>query len=415
MSAVLDHLPSERALGRVNRVLVDVAGRRVRIEVANPLRSSSLGGDDESRLASELSQYYLDLCDLREICREHFGESCTCQWRTDAVEHSLSVSELAMLTKILCDGYSRVEPIAGKLLAQAQVLPQIQNGHGYVQLCFAAQPVVDKLNQKGVSDWLARESQEAFGLSLSFALHVSREREEELEKLRSRLQAEEEERVQQLLAEEETRIRAKEADERPTHKAGRDTGVDSVEPLVVGQIYAEPEPIAIREIVDEMRRASIVGRVFRHERRTLASGRTLIQFNITDFTDSISAKMFVQHERDLAALETFGDGVWVRLQGQVQFDTYAKEIVFMAQAMRPEPLLCGVTRRRKSGSNCMRTRSCPLKTALQVPRISCGVRRNGDIRRLRLPITAVCNLFRKLMERLRSKEYGSCLGLKRTS
>ncbi|GLG00595.1 DNA polymerase III PolC-type [Alicyclobacillus hesperidum subsp. aegles] len=337
MSAVLDHSPSDRALERVKRVRVDVAGRRVRIEVANPLCSNALNEVDGRRFASELSQYYLDLCQLREICREHFREACTCEWNVGVVDHLLSSDELQMITKLLCDGYSRKEPVAGKLLCQAQVVPRTEERNGQVELRFAAQAVVDKLAQKDVIGWLTRESQEMFGLSLSFTLHVSRESEEELAELRSRLQAEEEERVQQLLAEEETRIRAREAEDRSGNKPGRDAGVESAEPFVVGQMYPDPEPIPIREIVDEMRRASIVGRVFRHERRTLASGRTLIQFNITDFTDSISAKMFVQHEKDLAALETFGDGVWVKLQGQVQFDTYAKEIVFMAQAMRPEP------------------------------------------------------------------------------
>ncbi|MCL6637441.1 MAG: PHP domain-containing protein, partial [Alicyclobacillus sp.] len=109
---------------------------------------------------------------------------------------------------------------------------------------------------------------------------------------------------------------------------------EPVEPLTLGRGITEPLT-PLREIVDEMRRVAVEGRVFGVESRTLPSGRRLVQFYLTDETDSITAKVFVQGERQQQALEPLTDGVYVRIQGQVQFDAYAKELVFLVSDMQP--------------------------------------------------------------------------------
>src|SRR5690606_29127261 len=52
------------------------------------------------------------------------------------------------------------------------------------------------------------------------------------------------------------------------------------------------EPMPISAIQEEERRVTVQGQVFQSEIRELRSGRFLLTFSITDYTDSIVIKMF---------------------------------------------------------------------------------------------------------------------------
>ncbi|CAA7602543.1 DNA-directed DNA polymerase [Acididesulfobacillus acetoxydans] len=99
----------------------------------------------------------------------------------------------------------------------------------------------------------------------------------------------------------------------------------------------EEEPVPLRSIVDEERRVVLTGRVFALEQRQLKSGRKLTTFNLTDRTDSMSAKVFGGEK---AAPLDLRDGEWIKAGGPVQFDRFSGELTFMPKDMvRVSPMV----------------------------------------------------------------------------
>src|SRR5690606_18680305 len=84
------------------------------------------------------------------------------------------------------------------------------------------------------------------------------------------------------------------------------------------------------EIVDEERRIALEGYIFDAETRELRSGRTLLTFKLTDYTDSILIKMFSRDKEDAELLNRVKKGMWVRVRGSVQNDTFVRDLVMIA-------------------------------------------------------------------------------------
>ncbi|GAA4701059.1 PolC-type DNA polymerase III [Brevibacillus fulvus] len=103
----------------------------------------------------------------------------------------------------------------------------------------------------------------------------------------------------------------------------------AVSSLMIGYDIKE-EPVPIKEIQEEERRVVIQGNVFNVELKELRSGRHLLTFNITDYSDSLSVKVFSRDKEDVRMLEVLQDGMWVKVRGSVQHDTYARELVMIA-------------------------------------------------------------------------------------
>ncbi|MCI8967534.1 MAG: PolC-type DNA polymerase III [Lachnospiraceae bacterium] len=88
----------------------------------------------------------------------------------------------------------------------------------------------------------------------------------------------------------------------------------------------EDESIDIEEIWGEMGEVTIRGKVRALETREIRNERTIVSFEITDFTDTIKVKMFV-HNEQLAELT--GDlkvGAFLKLKGVTVNDTFDREL-----------------------------------------------------------------------------------------
>ncbi|WP_203362340.1 PolC-type DNA polymerase III [Bacillus sp. REN10] len=102
-------------------------------------------------------------------------------------------------------------------------------------------------------------------------------------------------------------------------------------PLMIGlKIKDDAEFKKLEEIQDEERRIAIEGYVFDAETKELRSGRTLLTFKITDYTDSLLVKMFSRDKEDAALLTRMKKGMWVRARGTVQNDTFVRDLVMIA-------------------------------------------------------------------------------------
>ncbi|ABO50483.1 DNA polymerase III catalytic subunit, PolC type [Desulforamulus reducens MI-1] len=98
--------------------------------------------------------------------------------------------------------------------------------------------------------------------------------------------------------------------------------------IIIGKpIKGEPKPI--HEITEEERNIIVEGKVFDVEIKQLKSGRQILTFNITDNTDSIEVKKFLE-EDDTETSERLKNGSWVIVRGPVQYDKFSQELTVMA-------------------------------------------------------------------------------------
>ncbi|CAK1227894.1 PolC-type DNA polymerase III [Fructobacillus cardui] len=91
-------------------------------------------------------------------------------------------------------------------------------------------------------------------------------------------------------------------------------------------INADIPVTRLEEIDGEESRVVVEGFVFADEVRELRSGRKLMTLKITDYSSSITAKKFSNNEQDEAVFDQLKAGQWVKVRGNVQEDTYAREL-----------------------------------------------------------------------------------------
>ena len=105
-------------------------------------------------------------------------------------------------------------------------------------------------------------------------------------------------------------------------------------PFQLGVPLKKDEPIIdIKTIQDEERRVTIEGFVFDVEVKELRSGRSLLTAKVTDYTDSILVKMFSRDKEDAHMMERLQKGMWIKVRGSVQNDTFVRDLIIMAQDM----------------------------------------------------------------------------------
>jgi len=116
-------------------------------------------------------------------------------------------------------------------------------------------------------------------------------------------------------------------------------GAESEKKRVSGLLGKEfnGEPVSLHLVVDEERQIIVLGQVFGIEYRKLKSGRLLFTFMITDKSDSISCKIFLEKEQQELDLK---DGEWVKIRGSVQYDRYDSVLTLMPKDMhRTSPVI----------------------------------------------------------------------------
>ncbi|MGE5561338.1 MAG: PolC-type DNA polymerase III [Chloroflexota bacterium] len=105
---------------------------------------------------------------------------------------------------------------------------------------------------------------------------------------------------------------------------------DPASQVLFGRVI-KSDPQAISGIVDEKRGLTICGQVLAVDQRETGSGRTLVVFDITDFTDSITVKLFADPAGGRNPLAgPIVSGAWLKVRGTVQLDRRDQELVMMA-------------------------------------------------------------------------------------
>ncbi len=88
----------------------------------------------------------------------------------------------------------------------------------------------------------------------------------------------------------------------------------------------EDDTIQIDEIWGEMGEVAIRGKVRALDKREIRNERTIVSFEITDFTDTIKVKMFVHNEQLDELLNDLKEGGFYRLKGVTVNDTFDREL-----------------------------------------------------------------------------------------
>jgi len=285
---------------------------------------------------------------LQPVCSES-GVTLNYQVRIDYIVREEHVR--AALSALI-EYYAQSEGVAAGWLNTAEFTLLSQNDLDasvaslfIVRYAFRLEMERVSLMRKGTATWISQMAGSVFGIDLECEFSVDESASEKHELLRREVERVEQRNVHVMVEREEERARQERDHPKEQEKSSFNQGNGSSHwrnksddepsaPLTLGRSINSPLTKLV-EIVDEMRRVAVQGRVFSADTRTLPSGRTLVQFNITDDTSSISAKLFCNSDKQLEALKSLEDGVHLRIQGQVQFDTFAKELVFMVQDMMP--------------------------------------------------------------------------------
>jgi DNA polymerase-3 subunit alpha (Gram-positive type) len=97
-------------------------------------------------------------------------------------------------------------------------------------------------------------------------------------------------------------------------------------PNVIYGREIEDEPIKIEEIEGEIGEVTIRGKVRSFDTREIRNERTIVSFEITDFTDTIKVKIFVHNEQLSELADEIKVGAFLKLKGVAVNDTFDKEI-----------------------------------------------------------------------------------------
>lgn len=88
----------------------------------------------------------------------------------------------------------------------------------------------------------------------------------------------------------------------------------------------EGEITSIADIQGEVGEVVIEGQVVSTDEREIKNEKIIYMFNITDFTDTIQAKIFIQKDEADAVRDNIKKGKFIKLKGVPLYDTYSREI-----------------------------------------------------------------------------------------
>ena len=132
-----------------------------------------------------------------------------------------------------------------------------------------------------------------------------------------------------LAAKAAARIKKNEAAKKTAKKSAPVAPADG--PVQLGRmIDSKQNVIQMKDIEGEERSVVVEGYVFNAEIRELRSGRQLLTFEITDYTSSFAVKKFSRNSDEEAQFANIKAGMWLKVRGPVQEDTWMRDLVITA-------------------------------------------------------------------------------------
>ncbi|WP_313756530.1 PolC-type DNA polymerase III [Tissierella sp.] len=92
-------------------------------------------------------------------------------------------------------------------------------------------------------------------------------------------------------------------------------------------------PIKVKDITMQTGSCIVEGMVFQLETRQIRNNKTLVTFCVSDFSDSITVKVFLSEEQSSEFLLNVENDSYVKIEGDVIFDNYSKSMVIMLNSL----------------------------------------------------------------------------------
>lgn len=115
----------------------------------------------------------------------------------------------------------------------------------------------------------------------------------------------------------------------------------------------DDEAIELATITHEIGEGAVRGRIRGVEVKELRTGKQLMTFTVTDFTDSMSVKLFLNTKENLDEIKgDIKDGAFVKIKGVIAMDSWSKEIA--VSSVRGIKKIPDFTRKRMDNSDVKR-------------------------------------------------------------
>ncbi|MCM1090618.1 MAG: PolC-type DNA polymerase III [Muribaculum sp.] len=88
----------------------------------------------------------------------------------------------------------------------------------------------------------------------------------------------------------------------------------------------EEDAMRIEELVGEMGEVVIRGKILNLDKREIRNEKTILIFDVTDFTDTITVKMFTKNEQVEEILESIKAGAFIKVKGVSMVDKFDHEL-----------------------------------------------------------------------------------------
>lgn len=88
----------------------------------------------------------------------------------------------------------------------------------------------------------------------------------------------------------------------------------------------EEEAMHVEEILGEMGEVVIRGKILKLDSREIKNEKTIVMFDVTDFTDTIGVKLFVGNEHVKELLGSLKPGTFVKVKGMVALDRFDHDL-----------------------------------------------------------------------------------------
>ena len=183
------------------------------------------------------------------------------------------------------------------------------------------------LSQKKLDDAVAKLVQEETGLAMSVHFKNVQSSEEDRARMEQEQRTKTEELLQQIASATQAAEQAKVSAEVGAVSEAVSRGI-----LFGKEFTGTPVKIVDTKIPGES--VIVEGNIFNIEPREIKGEKYIVSFDITDKSDSTTVKFFVKRSVfDNELKDKIKKDAYLRVQGEVQFDKYAKEINIMAKAI----------------------------------------------------------------------------------
>ncbi|NLD49835.1 MAG: PolC-type DNA polymerase III [Clostridiaceae bacterium] len=99
--------------------------------------------------------------------------------------------------------------------------------------------------------------------------------------------------------------------------------------VIIGKVFND-QISRMDEVTQDSGRVVIRGDIFRTEIRELKSGKYLYIFDVTDYTSSLTVKLFIEKDKLDSIKDRIKENITIKVRGEAQYDKFSKELTVLA-------------------------------------------------------------------------------------